>query len=110
MRYILCSGYKTDKHRNKANRDRFRVNCDSIRKLQITLKEPSNKGHAFQQLKEKKHKISFTKKFKIICPSYILIVRQMPTYTLKKQEKVIILYFRYVSELFAERSGIFCYS
>lgn len=55
--YILCSGYKADKHRNKANGDRFGViNCDSIRKLQITLKEPPNKGHAFQRLKEKKSK------------------------------------------------------
>ena len=54
LRYVLCSGYKADEHRNKANRDRFGViNCDNIRKLQITLKESPNKGHVFQWLKEK---------------------------------------------------------
>lgn len=46
-------------------------------------------GHAMQRLKEGKKK-SLTKKFKNICLNYILTVHQMHTYTLKKQEKVIM--------------------
>jgi len=41
LRHTFCSGYKADRHRNKANRDRFRViNCNGIRKPDYIERAP----------------------------------------------------------------------